>query len=394
MLPTSFMDLDALARDWIKPPPDALFTLRVPVEFASLHAARLVSGRYIYLTGEDSYLIAIMGVQGLRVEIVSDGPPLPDEPPPPPPPPVLEMPASFDLELFPGQHVALDTTVSSDELDMARMEDGTMVDGLFWGKLNIVHDGDDHRMEFSGTRLPNDPSTQDLVLDTRNIAKLAVVAKPPTAKFHLSIIPPTQQYCDVVLAASPYWRIGTTWPPAETIGDNKVKYFLRVHPGGGLEHFQTEMVATSLYYEATPEPSMIDPKELIAPRNSFAMPFRDFALHIMGVLDTLGLSLQARTNFINHNMAAFSSYQNVAYRFLPQPRISAAIDITISADNCIFTRLFLLFRGVSEDDMGAYATAGEKEANNHNWRETVGWSEDSKDPAYFRVLEISTLELT
>jgi hypothetical protein len=33
------------------------------------------------LTGEDSYQIALMGVQGLRVEIVSDAPPPPDEPP-------------------------------------------------------------------------------------------------------------------------------------------------------------------------------------------------------------------------------------------------------------------------------------------------------------------------
>jgi hypothetical protein len=161
------------------------------------------------------------------------------------------MPATFDLELLPGQHVALDTLVTSDELDMARMEDGTMVEGLFWGKLNIVHDGDNHKMEFTGSRLQTDEYTQDFVLDSRTIAKLAVVAKPPTAKFHLSIIPPAQQFCDVILTASPYWRIGTTWPTAEAIEDNKVKYFLRVHPGGGLEHFQTETVATSLYYEAT-----------------------------------------------------------------------------------------------------------------------------------------------
>lgn len=37
--------------------------------------------RHMQLTGEDSYQIAIMGVQGLRVEIVSDAPPPPDEPP-------------------------------------------------------------------------------------------------------------------------------------------------------------------------------------------------------------------------------------------------------------------------------------------------------------------------
>lgn len=167
------------------------------------------------------------------------------------PPPVLEMPATFNLELTPGQTVALDTTVASDELDMARMEDGTTVDGIFWGKLHIIHDGDNHSMEFSGTRLPNDESAQDLVVDTRVISRLAEAAKPPTAKCHLSIIPPAKQYCDVVLTSSPYWKLGMTWPPAETIEENKVKYFLQVHPGGGLEHFQTEIVATSLYYEAT-----------------------------------------------------------------------------------------------------------------------------------------------
>jgi hypothetical protein len=32
----------AAARDWTKPPPDAMFNLRVPVEYASIHAA--VSG--------------------------------------------------------------------------------------------------------------------------------------------------------------------------------------------------------------------------------------------------------------------------------------------------------------------------------------------------------------
>ena len=43
---------------------------------------------------------------------------------------------------------------------------------------------------------------------------------------------------------------------------------------------------------------MLDPHEFIAPRNGFAMSFRDFLPHISRVLDQLGLSLQARTNFI------------------------------------------------------------------------------------------------
>ena len=87
--------------------------MRVPVEYASLHAAvcellvavirilippsvwyrghismfvniQFASGicdlQLLQLTSEDSYQIATMGVQGLRVEIVSDGPPPEEEP--------------------------------------------------------------------------------------------------------------------------------------------------------------------------------------------------------------------------------------------------------------------------------------------------------------------------
>jgi hypothetical protein len=40
-----------------------------------------IDAHIIQLAGDDSYQIAIKGVYGLRVEIVSDAPPPPDEPP-------------------------------------------------------------------------------------------------------------------------------------------------------------------------------------------------------------------------------------------------------------------------------------------------------------------------
>lgn len=161
------------------------------------------------------------------------------------------MDATFNLELTPGQHIALDVSVNSDELDMSRMEDGTTVDGMFWGKLDIVHDGDTHKMEFSGTRLNNQQEySPDFLFDSRVMTKLAVAAKPTAAKCQLSVLTPEMQYCDVILSFSPLWKIGTTWPPAEPVAENKVKYFLRVHPGGALEHFESEVVTTALYYEA------------------------------------------------------------------------------------------------------------------------------------------------
>jgi len=305
------------------------------------------------------------------------------------------MPATFNLELIPGQHVALDTTIASDELDMARMEDGTTVDGVFWGKLDIVHNGDEHHMEFSGTRVVNaEEMPPDLIVDSRVMAKLSSVTRPATARCHLSLLAPSQQYCDVVLSFSPLWKIGVTWPPAELIGENKVKYFLRVHPGGAVEHFESTITATSLYYEAIPEPGMLDPVEFIAPRNGFAMAYRDFVPHLLTVMDQLGLSLHARTSFINNNLAYFSQYKNIAYRFMSPSKVAAAIDISVTAENCVFTRLFLMIRGLSEEQMGSFADAGEKEAIARNWREYINWSESSKDPTQFRVLELSLFDVT
>lgn len=161
------------------------------------------------------------------------------------------MPATFNLELVPGQHIALETTVSSaDDVDMARMEDGTIVDGLFWGKLNIIHSGDSHSIDFNGTKMSDPGITPEFLFDSRVMTKLTTASRPTSAKCHLSILAPAQQYCDVILTVNPLWTLALTWPPAENVGENKHKYFLRVHPGGALEHFESEMVVTSLYYEA------------------------------------------------------------------------------------------------------------------------------------------------
>lgn len=160
------------------------------------------------------------------------------------------MPATFKLELNPGQTVAIDTTITSDDLDMSKTEDGTVVDGAFWGKLDIVHSGDEHTMVFSGTRMRDESLGSDFFFDSRVMGKLAVASKPTVAKFHLTVMSPQQQYCDISLSLAPMWKLGVTWPPAEPINESKVKYFLRVHPGGALEHFESDIVVTALYYEA------------------------------------------------------------------------------------------------------------------------------------------------
>ncbi|KAG8972421.1 hypothetical protein FRB90_010226, partial [Tulasnella sp. 427] len=178
-LPETFAEVEEIARKWIQPPEGARFDYRIPSEYASVLASRLVHGPYLSIVNEETYQIAIDRMQVIRIEIVSDDPPPPEEipSPPPPPAPVFEMPCEFDLELSPGHRVALGTICNSEDLDMSRAEDGTLVDGAFWGCLKITHTEGEHAMEFRGTRLsPSPPTTStslslplptDLVMDHR-----------------------------------------------------------------------------------------------------------------------------------------------------------------------------------------------------------------------------------
>ena len=173
-----------------------------------------------------------------------------------------------------------------------------------------------------------------------------------------------------------------------------------------------------------PDPGMLDPQDFIAPRNSYAMPLLDFIPHLTRVLEQLGLSFHARSSFITYvfpffpprhalyprastgvtqtnsarparsNLSAFVAHKNLAYRFLNPSKIANAIDISVATPDVVFTRLFFMFRGVDDDEMANFETRGEKEANTANWREQIRWSEVSKDPTQFRILEVSVMELS
>lgn len=143
-----------------------------------------------------------------------------------------------------------------------------------------------------------------------------------------------------------------------------------------------------------PDTTAFDPSSYISPYNGFAMPVSDFIPHISRVLDNLGLSLQTRTHFVSTNIQAFMAHKNIAYRFMSPSRLTAAIDVSVSMDSCVFNRLFLLFKGVSDEELAEFAGSGEKEANQFDWRDTVGFNEAIKDPQNNRVIETSIMDCT
>ncbi|KAG8868227.1 hypothetical protein FRB97_002620, partial [Tulasnella sp. 331] len=341
MMPQTYNETERLARNWVQPPEGASLHLRVPVEYVSLTASRFLQGPYLWIANEETYQIATHNVHGIRVEVMSEALPQPDSPPTPPQPPITDMPCEFNLELSPGRRVALNTTCSSDALDMSRAEDGTLVSGQFWGCLNITHDFNTspssgvHEMSFTGTRNPTAaPHPISISLPAENLSMLtddrSIVTRPATLKSSIKIKTLKEVYFDLAVGFSPMWKLTGSWPPAEEVQEFKSKWFIRASPGGAMEHFKSGVVVNELFYEATPDVSSMPLHKFITPSNGFALPLQAFLIHISKVLDSLGLSLRARSNFISSNYPSFAIHSYIAYRFMSPKSINRAIELSIS----------------------------------------------------------------
>lgn len=87
-------------------------------------------------------------------------------------------------------------------------------------------------------------------------------------------------------------------------------------------------------------------------------------------------------------------HRNIAYRLMSPTRLRAAIDISVTSESSVWTRVFLMFRGISDEELAGFAGAGEKEASVHNWREVIEWNDKAKDVKEFRLLETAIMEIS
>lgn len=78
---------------------------------------------------------------------------------------------------------------------------------------------------------------------------------------------------------------------------------------------------------------------------------------------------------------------------MPPERLDAAIKLSVTTEPVTFTRIFLMWRGVSEEEMSLFGGAGEKEALEKDWKAVLGIEdEQTPDATKFRVLETSIME--
>ncbi|CAE6412683.1 unnamed protein product [Rhizoctonia solani] len=201
---------------------------------------------------------------------------------------------------------------------------------------------------------------------------------------------------------------------ANPLGES-ITWTIDAQPDGTLWDQATEREISYLFWEARTNPklpasppasrpgspvgasfSTFDPANpILLPSHSVLLPFDKVTGYIDDVLLALGLHTEARTSFITYWLPDLSKHKFIALKFLPQGEYEKAAPLDIIPAPDVTTRVFMLFMGVEERQLGlwdeAVAMANKDVAV---WRDIVG-VDISKvhNKSLFRVLEWGGMEV-
>ncbi|KAI0750106.1 hypothetical protein C8Q80DRAFT_1314973, partial [Daedaleopsis nitida] len=125
---------------------------------------------------------------------------------------------------------------------------------------------------------------------------------------------------------------------------------------------------------------------------SVLLPFPELLSYLDTALKDLSLHTSARNDFITYWLPKLSKQPYVALRFLPQPVYERAAELLVNPKPDVVTRVFMLFRGVPEDEVRSWSEARER-AGSVNWPSVVGITEEAYDTSVFRVLDWGAMEV-
>ncbi|KAI0310074.1 hypothetical protein OF83DRAFT_917441 [Amylostereum chailletii] len=232
--------------------------------------------------------------------------------------------------------------------------------------------------------------------------------------------PQTMHGVNVTLELSRAWSFFVVYPPAVDIptedGHQAIRWTVDAHPDGTLVDKTSGLELSYLFWEAqlnravqpmsppvsrpdSPVSSNVvsfDPAHpQLNPHNSVLLSIDKLSIYLDRALKALSLHTEARNSFITYWLPYFLGHKHVALRFVPQDSYEAAAPMKVTPAPAVITRVFMLFRGVSEDEIPVWAEAKDRsELSVEHWREVVGVdSGRAEDGDLFRVLEWGGMEV-
>ncbi|KAG9084866.1 hypothetical protein FS749_004893 [Ceratobasidium sp. UAMH 11750] len=241
--------------------------------------------------------------------------------------------------------------------------------------------------------------------------------KPVIYLFPPALIPSAH----VKLSLTESWTFSALYPPtniisqASTSAGQSVSWTVDAKPDGTLFDYGSQREVSYLFWEARTNPveppspipsqpsspsqrssTFFDPaRPEITPADSVLLPFDKVTGYIDDALISLGLHSEARTSFITYWLPALQRHSYVALRFLPQNEYEAAASMSVTPIPDVTTRVFMLFRGVKENELETWAEAHARGARNASiWYDVVGVDlARARDASLFRVLEWGGMEV-
>ncbi|KAH9934083.1 uncharacterized protein BXZ73DRAFT_100921 [Epithele typhae] len=223
---------------------------------------------------------------------------------------------------------------------------------------------------------------------------------------------------DVSVLLVPQWRFSHIYPlanikPIADSGKECVAWSVSAHPDGTLVELSSGLELSYLFWEAESRhvPSSPPPSPRLAAIEHFdpaaptldptsptavCLPFAALLPYLDNALKRLTLHVAARNDFITYWLPKLSKAPFVALRFLPQAAYARAAELRVEPAPDVVTRVFMLFRGVSEAEAeaGEWAAARARAVDGGvDWAEVVGVRPEATDAGVFRVLEWGAMEV-
>ncbi|CAE6458892.1 unnamed protein product [Rhizoctonia solani] len=196
-----------------------------------------------------------------------------------------------------------------------------------------------------------------------------------------------------------------TSPPDNSFGE-AISWTVDTRSDGSLFDQLTNREVAYLFWEAHTKPGPFisppttpsaelagfDPaRPIVLPSHSALLPFSKVTGYIDDALLAMRLHAEARTSFITYWLPNLSKHSHIALRFLPQDQYEAAAPLHVTPVPEIVTRVFMLFMGVQESDLGSWKSA---RIPAQEWSRVIGVdTEKAKDVTLFRVLEWGGMEI-